>query len=340
MSTSLAFETTHTGRAAHRGAGAFGLAFLVVAAGACALAGLAPLGTSIVVVFLFAGPHNWMEARFFLSRMPVRWGRLKWFYLVASGGVVLLFAWSLLTPWIARRGEWGSGDWLTGIAVWNSALLLWILVVAELRRRETREVRWPWIWPAGLTALGLNWLWPLAWSLGLVYVHPLIALWFLDRELKRRRPSWLPMYRCCLPAVPLMLAAMWWLSSQAPPLPGDDLISLQIANHAGANILTGVSSRLLVGTHVFLEMLHYAAWIVAIPLIGCAGAPWRLQKIPLVHRSRGWKRVVVGVLVSGGVAALLLWAGFLADYPLTRDVYFSVAVLHVLAEIPFLVRLL
>ena len=34
----------------------------------------------------------------------------------------------------------------------------------------------------------------------------------------------------------------------------------------------------------------------------------------------------------------MLWAFFLADYPLTRDVYFTVALLHVLAEVPFLLR--
>ena len=33
---------------------------------------------------------------------------------------------------------------------------------------------------------------------------------------------------------------------------------------------------------------------------------------------------------------MALWAGFLADYPLTRDVYFTVAMFHVLAEVPHL----
>ena len=42
----------------------------------------------------------------------------------------------------------------------------------------------------------------------------------------------------------------------------------------------------------------------------------------------------------GGLVVLLLWGCFLADYPLTRDVYFTVALLHVLAEVPFLLRAL
>ena len=37
---------------------------------------------------------------------------------------------------------------------------------------------------------------------------------------------------------------------------------------------------------------------------------------------------------------LLLWGAFLTNYPATRDIYFTVAMLHVLAEVPFLLRLL
>ena len=40
------------------------------------------------------------------------------------------------------------------------------------------------------------------------------------------------------------------------------------------------------------------------------------------------------------IVVLLLWGCFLANYPLTRDVYFTVALLHVLAEVPFLLRIL
>jgi len=44
--------------------------------------------------------------------------------------------------------------------------------------------------------------------------------------------------------------------------------------------------------------------------------------------------------VGGAVAMIVLWGAFLADYSTTRDIYFTVAMLHVLAEIPFLLRLL
>jgi len=87
-------------------------------------------------------------------------------------------------------------------------------------------------------------------------------------------------------------------------------------------------------------MLHYGVWLVAIPLVGLRSRPWRVESVPLGRTSRGWRLALYGVLAGGAVAVLCLWAGFLADYPLTRDIYFTVAMLHVLAEAPFLLRLL
>jgi len=109
---------------------------------------------------------------------------------------------------------------------------------------------------------------------------------------------------------------------------------------AGAGVLTGVSSHLLVATHTFLEMLHYGVWVVAMPLVSLRSAPWRLDNVPLYRRSSAWRAAIITALSVGGVAMLVLWAGFLADYPLTRNIYFTVAMLHVLAEVPFLLRAL
>ncbi|MEO2031210.1 MAG: hypothetical protein ABGZ35_03900 [Planctomycetaceae bacterium] len=211
MSSTLAIETVDGKTPAHAGARRFGVLFATLTVSVCALAGLAPLGFSIVAVFLFAGPHNWMEARFFLSRMPMRWGRLRAFYLVGFAGVLLLFAGSLMLPAFGRQWQWGRGEWLTGIATWNTVLVSWILIIVAMRRRETGEERWAWVLPAGLALIGVNWIWPLAWSLALVYLHPLVALWYLDRELGRGHREWQVVYRRCLPAVPLLLGLLGWL---------------------------------------------------------------------------------------------------------------------------------
>jgi hypothetical protein len=65
------------------------LAFFVLAA---FLVSWQPLQLSVATVFVFAGPHNWMEFRYFVARMPARWGRSKTFFAVGIGGVVLLSA--------------------------------------------------------------------------------------------------------------------------------------------------------------------------------------------------------------------------------------------------------
>jgi hypothetical protein len=140
--------------------------------------------------------------------------------------------------------------------------------------------------------------------------------------------------------VPIGLGLLWWHLLDAPPLPSEDGLSMRITQHAGAGILQGVNSHLLVATHTFLEMLHYSVWLLAIPLVGLKTAPWKIGSIPMTWRSRTWKLALGGALVLSGVVVLLLWGCFLADYPTTRDVYFTVALMHVLAEAPFLLRAL
>jgi hypothetical protein len=117
-------------------------------------------------------------------------------------------------------------------------------------------------------------------------------------------------------------------------------LSWRITEHAGAGILTGVSSRLLVATHVFLETIHYGVWLVLIPLTGMGASLVRTNRIPLAAHREGWPRAVRAALVLGLLAVVLLWAGFSLDYTRARDIYFTVAMAHVLAEAPFLIRLL
>ena len=60
-----------------------------------------------------------------------------------------------------------------------------------------------------------------------------------------------------------------------PDLPEDTRLFWRITQHAGSEILPGVSSYMLVATHVFLETIHYAAWILIIPLIDTKAIPWK-----------------------------------------------------------------
>ncbi|MCE9605657.1 MAG: hypothetical protein K8U03_12255 [Planctomycetia bacterium] len=316
------------------------LAMLLVAMGFALLAGYAPLGVSIVTVFLFAGPHNWFEARYFLTRMPPRWGALRGYFITGIAGVVALTLGFASLPWLARMNHWDREAWNVAIAVWNTALVLWIVALATMRARTNPRRDWSGLLPLAGGLIALAWLWPFAWDLGLVYLHPLVALWFLDRELGRQRSEWQRAYRRMLTIVPICLGLLWWRLADTADLPGIDALSARITHHAGAGILSGVSSRLLVAMHVFLESLHYAVWLLAIPLVTALAAPWRIDRIPLAHRGRFFRNLVAGILLAGAAIVVVFWAGFLTDYPLTRDIYFTVAMLHVLAEVPFLLRLL
>lgn len=316
------------------------LIMALLVSSAWSLAALAPIGFSIAIVFLFAGPHNWLEARYMLQRMPARWGALWRYFALGIGGTLLLSGGLAALSLTARGGLIDGVGIMLALSVWNTLLVAWIVSLALLRAGQNPRRHWPWILPVGLIVIGLAWLAPLLCSLALVYVHPLMSLWFLDRELARTRASWHPVYRAMLIALPLLLVAMWILLARSPHLLGDDALADAITAHAGAGILNGVSTHLLVSTHTFLEMLHYGVWIVAIPSLRLRRWPWQLDDVPLARRSVAWRRAVLGVVIAGAAVMLLLWLAFAADYPLTRDVYFTIATLHVLAEVPFLLRLL
>lgn len=321
----------------------FALAALVVACAAAFLAGWVPLGFSIVTVFLFAGPHNWLELRYFMGRMPARWGRLTGYFLFAFAGIFGLAGSYLWITWSYRAANWtdaNSAGMTRGLfqanAVWNTVFVLWVAALVQLRSRQNPRRDWGWFWSLAFLLIAATWLNSAAFSLGMVYAHPLVAFWVLDRELRRSKPAWRPAYHLVLGAVPVLLALLWWRLATAPNLQGDALVET-IAWHAGAGILANVSSHLLVATHTFLEMLHYGIWVVVIPLIAYRARPWQLD-VPLARRSPSWRLGLLAVLVVGVLVVLLLWGAFLANYPLTRDLYFTVALLHVLAEVPFLLR--
>ena len=258
------------------------------------------------------------------------------FFLAAFGGVLILAG-----SFAALTGlRYVRDAWLTILAIWNSALIAWLAVLIWLRSRQNPRRDWSWVLPVAPLLIAAAWVFPAGFGLPLVYLHPLIALWILDREIRRRRPEWRRAYHLCLAAMPLLLAMLWWRLARTPDLPGHDALTVRITAHAGGGLLHGVSTHLLVATHTFLEMLHYGVWLLAIPLVSLRTAPWRIGSLPLARRSPRWKLLLAGVLVASAVVVLLLWGCFLADYPLTRDVYFTLAIAHVLAEFPFLLRML
>lgn len=309
---------------------------------AAAFASWLPLQVSIVTLFLFAGPHNWFELRYFLMRLPVRFGRSRNFFLTAFAGLGVLTLTYVSLPFLYNAALWGEEAWYVVVASWNTALLVWVALLVWLRCRQKPRANWKWTIPVALALCSLNWLGPDLFSLAIVYVHPLIALWFLDRHIRRTRPEWLRAYRRCLWLLPLVLTVMIWQLSLAAPLADNNGLFWRITQHSGAEVLPQVSSHMLVSVHLFLEMLHYGVWIIALPLIGRIGSArfWEVRSVPIARHPKGFPRIVAGLLIVALVAAGVLWFGFSIDYATTRDIYFTVAIAHVLAEAPFLLRML
>jgi hypothetical protein len=311
-------------------------------AAAAAFATWLPLQVSIVTLFLFAGPHNWFELRYFLMRLPVRFGRSRNFFLTAFAGLAVLTLAYVSLPFVYNAQLWTDEAWSIVIAGWNTLLLAWLASLVWLRGKQKPRVNWTWVFPAGLALCSLNWLEPDFFSLAIVYAHPLIALWFLDRHLRRTRPAWLGAYRRCLCLLPFVLGGMIWQLSQAAPLADNNGLFWRITQHSGAQVLPQVSSHLLVSVHLFLELLHYGVWILALPLLGRSADArfWEVKTVPAARHPKGFPRLIAGLLlVAVGVIAAL-WLGFSIDYNTTRDIYFTIAIAHVLAEAPFLLRML
>lgn len=317
---------------------------LVAFVGSCALCatliGSFPLASSIATIFLFAGVHNFMEFRYFAARMPVRWGRSKLFYSVGIGGVVVLAAAYITLYFSSGNWLWSLDSWRTTTASWNTAFILWLGVLFFLRGRQRPQSDWSWAFPVVFGLAALAWVVPHYWSLALVYIHPFIAMWFLERQLRRTKPEWLRAYHCCLATIPVFIGALWLAFANVPNLPNDTNLFWRITQHAGSDILPGLSSHFLVATHVFLETIHYSVWIVLIPLVDKRAIPWRLSEIPLFANANGFPKLVIALLIVSILLVAVLWGGFAVDYTTTRDLYFAFAIAHVMAEFPFLIKML
>ena len=303
---------------------------------------VAPISMSVAIVFLFAGPHNYVEARYFVTRLPARMGRLRPFFLFSAIGVVLLtVAFPLVTRVPAAFG-WAPESMVWMIGAWNTALIVWITVLVSMRSRQPPRRNWDYAWPCAIALLGITWLQPVLLPFAMVYLHPLMGLWVLDREIAQRRPHWHTGYRSCLPIAAALLLLLWFVFPAGQEhwagIPSNT--RQQISNHAGAFLFSESTGRKMIGMHAFLELLHYGVWLVAIPVVSGRVFQGAFLDVPLMKRSAAIRNFIrFGLLASAGVV-VLLWLSFSIDYSTTRDVYFTVAMLHVLAEVPFLLRLL
>ncbi len=318
----------------------FACLFIFFALVAAIIIGWQPLTLSILTIFLFAGVHNFFEFRYFLARMPLSWGKSRTFYTVGIGGVIILTAAYLAI-------YFGSGNWLWSyensgflIASWDTAFVLWLALLVYLRGKQRPKTDWSFAFAVAFLFAALAWFSPNYWSLSLVYLHPFVAMWFLERQIRRTKPDLLKVYHLCLATIPFFVAALWFAFANTPNLSNETALFARITQHAGSEILPDISSRFLVATHVFLETIHYSVWILLIPFVDSRAIPWQLKDIPLYSNKQGFPKVVSTVLAFSLLIIIVFWIGFSTNYAETRDIYFAFAMAHVLAEMPFLIKML
>ena len=199
-----------------------------------ALACAAPLKFSIATVFLFAVPHNWIEARYFVTRLPCRWQPAPEYFIVAMAGTLGLGVLFALLPWLARVNQWDEQGFTFAWAAWSSAMIGWVALLIQMRSRQKPRRDWTWTTPVAFALASGAWYAPDLWGIALVYLHPLMALWILGRELRRRAPKWSPAFHSCVVCLPAIVAAMWWGLAGVPPLEmgSENLLTLRIASTA------------------------------------------------------------------------------------------------------------
>ncbi len=324
----------------------FALGLTAFGAAAFLLTQQLPLTVSMIAVFLFAGPHNYLEFRYFLTRLPARAGKLKGYFCLSIAGVLALSLFYPAISMLASRFRWSSQTLLAVFGLWNTVFIGWIAGLAWIRSRQPPKHDWWFILPAAIFCTGLSWFQPIALPLLMVFAHPLMGLWILDRELSRSRPVWKIPYRCFLLCVPIVVLVFVMAPSSTSRTETIDqgfvsgMIQMQISRHVGAELFPGDIGHRLIGLHAFLELMHYGVWIVANSIASGRVFSHPFQTVPLMRAAAGTRRSVQMLLSFSLLIVVLLWLGFIADYSQTRDLYFTVATVHVFAEVPFLLRLL
>jgi hypothetical protein len=295
-------------------------------AGLALLATAAPLWTYAVTLALFGLPHVAVELRYVDQRFG---GRLDRALALALGGGLLGIV-LLRTAGVVGIGSAGSR------AAIEFALGAW-LIAALLPRLL---VRGPWPALVGVLLLASA-LWlaaaaPLAALVAFAVLHNLTPVGFLAERLRgparRRALAW-----CALAfgLVPIAIATGW-----LPALLGDLGLEASLAGppgigeldeHLGVFVPAAWRGRDfafdLFAAAALLQCLHYVVVIGVLPRLGgtVEGSPPRCR----------WPapRVFAG-LVAG--SALLLCAGYAADFGSARAVYGIVAAIHAWIEVPVL----
>ena len=140
------------------------------------------------------------------------------FYSVGIGGVIVLTSAYLTIYYGSGNWLWGAEKWQTTVSIWNTLFILWLGTLFYIRGKQKANSDWTLAFAVAFLLAALAWLVPAYWSLSLVYLHPFVAMWFLERQIRRTRQEWLKAYHFCLASIPVFLAILWLILVSQPNL--------------------------------------------------------------------------------------------------------------------------
>jgi hypothetical protein len=221
-----------------------------------------------------------------------------------------------------------------GFSLWGTALVGWLLALVHSRGLFRTTSQRLLLYAGSALAATACWLGPEWFSIALVYLHPLISLAILDTELRRSQPDLVKPYRLGLFSASVFVFFFWWHGSATLPT---DAIANLVLDQSGATMMPLIPSHFVISTLVFFDLLHYGVWLLAIPLMSAGWNGFQPRSVPLSTVSTLANRAISTLLLISTIGVVALWCCFSANYQLTYTVYFILAVVHVLAEMPFLI---
>jgi len=312
---------------------AFKIVALTIVICSAFLAGSTPFWFTVAIVVLFGGPHNYSELRYALSRFPSRFGPLRPFFITSFAGVALLYLTEVALVLVTNTNTISTAQAWILLLTWNELFIAWILALSILRycKHDRQSV----ITNCAIALIGswANILSPQMFTIAMTYLHPMLGLWLFERELRRTKKSWLSAYHRCLQAVPLAVAGLiWWHAGTMT-----DAMSMKaIQTGLGTQLFAGPSPVMLLAVYGFLQMMHYAVWVLGMPIATNSWTRWRLEQTALLRDRSELRSFALYAVGCISIGVPLLWLGYRLNYAFTNDLYMVLAMLHVIAELPLI----
>jgi hypothetical protein len=318
----------------------FAIALVLLVFVFAVLAAYTPIWSTLITVCAFGGPHNYAEYRYFLSRLPSRFGPLRAFFITAFAGAIILFLLQIVLTQLFLRNAASNPGARPALFCWNELLILWMFALSILRYRSTDNTPKSLLVANSLyvaLATAANLLSAAAFSISLTYLHPLLGLWILERELKRTRKSWVAAYRWCLLSIPFAaVAILCALNNSHNANPSPELVGALNGNALGAQLFPNASTMSLLALFGFLQMVHYGVWLIAMPIANRSWKRWRIERLPIIAKKPFLRPFILVACGLGVLAILFFWCGYVLDYDDVNEIYITITTLHVMAEVPFI----